>query len=406
MRQTDPRAASGGPTGGPIGAPSNGHRSVDYGRGGIFQSARFLYSFIRKEFLHVFRDRKTLLMLFGLPIAQIVLFGFALSNEIKDSNIALVDYSRDAVTTRLIGKIEASHYFDIRRTLLTANQLQAAFKKGDIKMAVIFPANFGDDLMHTGKATLQVIADASDPNQATTITNYLESIVTDYNGELAAAARQPLQILPHVQMLYNPELRGAPNFVPGVMALVLMLVCTMMTSVAIVREKELGTMEILLVSPFKPVYIIISKLMPNLIISVVNLVIILVLSKVCLDLPVKGSVTLLVFCSVLFILTCLSIGLLLSISAKTQQAAMMGSLMGMMLPTMLLTGFLFPIENMPVFLQALANLVPSRWYFIIIKRVMLKGLGFASIWKETLILGGMCFALFAVSLRNFKIRLQ
>ena len=365
-----------------------------------------LFIFIRKEFLHVFRDRKTLLMLFGLPIAQIVLFGFALSNEIKDSRIALVDYSKDAVTTRLIGKIEASHYFDIRRSLAGGEELNAAFKRGDIKMAVIFPAGFGDDLIHTGKATLQVIADASDPNQATTITNYLQSIVTDYNAELAGNAQQSMQILPAMQFLYNPELRGAPNFVPGVMALVLMLVCTMMTSVAIVREKELGTMEILLVSPFKPIYIIISKLAPNLLISIVNLFIILILSDVFLDLPVQGSVLLLVFCSILFIMTSLSIGLLLSINAKTQQAAMMGSLMGMMLPTMLLTGFLFPIENMPVFLQVLSNLVPSRWYFIIVKRVMLKGLGFGDVWKETLILGGMCLLLFGISLRRFKIRLQ
>lgn len=354
----------------------------------------------------MFRDRKTLLMLFGLPIAQIVLFGFALSNEIKDSRIALVDYSKDAVTTRLIGKIEASHYFDIRRSLASGDELNAAFKRGDIKMAVIFPQHFGDDLIHTGKAAIQVIADASDPNQATTITNYLETIVTDYNAELALNAAQPMRIEPEMQMLYNPELRGAPNFVPGVMALVLMLVCTMMTSVAIVREKELGTMEILLVSPFKPIYIIISKLAPNLLISIVNLFIILVLSDVFLDLPVKGSVLLLVGCSILFILTSLSIGLLLSINAKTQQAAMMGSLMGMMLPTMLLTGFLFPIENMPVPLQVLSNLVPSRWYFIIIKRVMLKGLGFEAVWKETLILLGMSTLLFAISLRNFKIRLQ
>ncbi len=365
-----------------------------------------LFTFIRKEFLHVFRDRKTLLMLFGLPIAQIVLFGFALSNEIKDSRIALVDYAKDAVTTRLIGKVEASHYFDIRRSLAGGNELQAAFKRGDIKMAVIFPANFGDDLIHTGKATVQVIADASDPNQATTITNYFQSIVTDYNAELAANAEQPMQITAEMQMLYNPELRGAPNFVPGVMALVLMLVCTMMTSVAIVKEKEMGTMEILLVSPFKPIYIIISKLAPNLLISIVNLFIILILSDIFLDLPVRGSVLLLVFCSILFIMTSLSIGLLLSINAKTQQAAMMGSLMGMMLPTMLLTGFLFPIENMPLFLRVLANLVPSRWYFIIVKRVMLKGLGFGDVWKETAILAGMCIFLFAISLRNFKIRLQ
>lgn len=367
---------------------------------------RQLIIFIRKEFLHVFRDRKTLLMLFGLPIAQIVLFGFALSNEIKDSKIAIVDYSKDATTTRFISKIEASSYFDIQRTLSSADQLQTAFKKGDIKMAIIFPVNFGDDLQHTGKANMQVIADASDPNQATTITNYLDQIIADFNAGLAATAGQPMQIIPQNQMLYNPELRGAPNFVPGVMALVLMLVCTMMTSVAIVKEKELGTMEILLVSPFKPIYIIISKLAPNLLISVLNLFIILLLSYLFLDLPVKGSLLLLVTCSILFILTSLSIGLLLSINAKTQQAAMMGSLMGMMLPTMLLTGFLFPIENMPLPLQILSNLVPSRWYFIIVKRVMLKGLGIASVWRETMILTGMCLVLFAISLRKFKIRLQ
>jgi ABC-2 type transport system permease protein len=367
---------------------------------------RQLFVFIKKEFLHVFRDRKSLLMLFGLPIAQIVLFGFALSNEIKNTRIVVVDYSRDAVTTQVIDKISSSVYFDIQRSLMSADQIQAAFKKGDIRMAVIFPEHFGDDLVHTGKATVQVIADASDPNQATAITNYITQIIGDYNAQLAQNAGQAMQILPALQMMYNPELRGAPNFVPGVMALVLMLVCTMMTSVAIVREKELGTMEILLVSPFKPLYIIISKLVPNLLISVVNLFIILILSYFFLDLPVKGSVLLLVFCSGLFILTSLSIGLLLSINAKTQQAAMFGSLMGMMLPTMLLTGFLFPIENMPLVLRLLSNLVPSRWYFIIVKDVMLKGLGIGAVWKETLILAGMSVALFAVSIRRFKIRLQ
>jgi ABC-2 type transport system permease protein len=365
-----------------------------------------LIVFIKKEFLHVFRDRKTLLMLFGLPIAQIVLFGFALSNEIKNSKIVVVDYSKDPVSTQLTAEIAASKYFNVARSLSNARGLEAAFKKGDIKMAVIFPEHFSDDLIHTGKATLQVIADASDPNQATTVTNYLSQIVTSFNARLAQAAGQPLQIGSQTRMLYNPELRGAPNFVPGVMALVLMLVCTMMTSVSIVREKELGTMEILLVSPFKTVYIIIAKLMPNLLISIFNLFVILILSDVFLDLPVKGSLLLLLVDSILFIMTSLSIGLLLSINAKTQQAAMMGSLMGMMLPTMLLTGFLFPIENMPLPLQWLANAVPSRWYFIIVKRVMLKGMGLGSVWKESSILAGMAILLFTISLRRFKIRLQ
>ena len=273
-------------------------------------------------------------------------------------------------------------------------------------MAVIFPENFGSDLIHTGAATLQVIADASDPNQATTVTNYLTQVVGSFNARLARASGQSMQINTQTRMLYNPELRGAPNFVPGVMALVLMLVCTMMTSVSIVREKELGTMEILLVSPLKPIAVIVAKLLPNLLISVVNLFIILVLSDVFLDLPVRGSLLLLLLDSILFILTSLSIGLLISIGAKTQQAAMMVSLMGMLLPTLLLTGFLFPIDNMPLPLQWISNVVPSRWYFIIVKNVMLKGLGFASVWKETLVLAGMCLFLFTISLRRFKIRLQ
>jgi ABC-2 type transport system permease protein len=365
-----------------------------------------LIVFIKKEFLQVFRDKQTLLMLFGLPIAQIVLFGFALSNEVKGSKIVITDYSKDAVTTRIIGKITASQYFTVEQSLQNADQLQAAFRKGTIKMAVVFPANFAEDLARTGKASVEIIADASDPNEGTTVANYMTQIINDYNLELDSIAGQPLQIVPDILNLYNPQLSGPPNFVPGVMALVLMLVCTMMTSVAIVKEKELGTMEILLVSPFKTLYIIIAKLTPNLLISIVNFFIIILLSSVFLDLQVKGSLLLLTFCSILFILTSLSIGLLLSIYSSTQQGAMMGALMGMMLPTMLLTGFLFPIDNMPLALQWLANIVPSRWYFIIVKNVMLKGLGFASIWKETLILLGMCVILFGISLQKFKIRLQ
>ncbi|MFN8285037.1 MAG: ABC transporter permease [Chitinophagales bacterium] len=365
-----------------------------------------LFVFIKKEFKHVFRDRKSLLMLFGLPITQIILFGFALSNEIKDSQIVIADYAKDNVSRAIVDKISASRYFDIEESLQSAKQLESAFKKGTIKLAVIIPANFADDLLHTNKATIQVIADASDPNIATTITNYISQIVSDYNVSTGNISLQPLQIIPEVRMLYNPELRGAPNFVPGVMALVLMLVCTMMTSVAIVKEKELGTMEILLVSPFKVINIIISKLTPYLLISVMNLIIILVLSVNFLDLEIKGSVVLLIAESILFILTALAVGLYLSINAQTQQAAMMSSMMGMMLPTMILTGFLFPVENMPIGMQWLANIVPARWYFIIIKKIMLKGLGFSSVWKETLILASMTIFLFAVSLRKFKTRLE
>jgi len=362
--------------------------------------------FVRKEFLQVFRDKKTLLMLFGLPIAQIILFGFAMTNEVTNSKIVVADYAKDVASQEIINKIEASNYFEVEKSLPSHKEIEDAFKEGKIRMAVIFPANFYNDLLHFNKAQIQVIADASDPNNAIALTNYITSIITDYQSQLAKPNAGSYKIVPEMRMLYNPELRGAPNFVPGVMALVLLLVCTMMTAVSIVREKEMGMMEVLLVSPFKPLYIILSKAVPYLIISLVNLVIILVLSVFALGLPIKGSILLLFFESTLFIITALSMGLLISISTDTQMAAMMGSQMTMMLPSMLLTGFMFPIDNMPWPLRFLSNFVPSRWYYIIVKDVMLKGLGFSSIWQETLILMAMSVFLLALSLRTFKIRLS
>ncbi len=361
--------------------------------------------FVKKEFHHVFRDKKTLLVLFGLPIVQIILFGFALTTEVKKSQIVIVDYSKDMATTQLIHKIEASDYFEVQKTVMSHEDIEKAFKEGKIKLAVIFPANFNADLLHINKAQMQIIADASDPNTAVTLTNYLTIIVGDYQSSLMKNSNIPYRIQPEIRMLYNPELKGAHNFVPGVMALVLMLICVMMTSISIVREKELGTMEILLVSPFKPVYVILAKAVPYLILSWMNITSILLLSVFVLELPIQGSLLLLVAESTLFILTSLSLGLLVSVGSKSQQEAMTTSLMGMLLPTMLLTGFMFPIENMPLALQFISNAVPSRWYYIIVKNIMLKGLGFSSIWKETLILFGMMVLFLAITFKKFKIRL-
>lgn len=364
-----------------------------------------LFLFIKKEFAHVFRDRKSLLMLFGLPITQIVLFGFALSNEVKNTKIVIADYSKSEASAELIRRIEASNYFETERSLSSAKEIESSFQGGKIHLAVIFPAEFNNDLAHSGRATIQVIADASDPNLATTLNGYITSVVRDYTSELNKDTHLPYAIIPEVRMLYNPELRGAPNFVPGVMSLILMLVCVMMTSISIVREKELGTMEVLLVSPFRPLMVIISKAIPYLILSVVNVVSILLLSVYLLDVTIKGSVLLLMAESILFIFTALSLGILISTRTTSQQAAMMISLMGMMLPTLLFTGFMFPIENMPIPLQVISNIVPSRWYYAIVKDVMIKGLGFSAIWKETLILFGMTIFFLAISLKNFKIRL-
>ncbi|CAG4993502.1 putative multidrug ABC transporter permease YbhS [Dyadobacter sp. CECT 9275] len=363
-------------------------------------------AFIVKEFYHVFRDKKSLLLLFGLPIVQIVLFGFALTNEIKNSKIAILDYSRDEASIQIIGRITASRYFELEKSLSHPHQLEASFKEGKIKMAMVIPANFNKELLHLHKAAIQIIADGSDPNTANTLTNYLTNIIQEYQVEISGGAVPGYRIQPEIRMLYNPQLKGAPNFVPGVMSLVLLLICVMMTSISIVREKELGTMEILLVSPFQPILVILSKAVPYLLLSLINLIVILLLSVFALELPINGSVLLLFAVSTLYIVTSLSLGLLISTVTASQQAAMLISLMGMMLPTMLFTGFMFPIENMPWPLQMISRIVPSRYYYVIVKAIMIKGLGLAYIWKETLILFGMTVFLLSVSLRKFRIRLE
>ncbi|MDP5201916.1 ABC transporter permease [Flavobacterium sp. DG2-3] len=365
-----------------------------------------LLAFIRKEFYHVFRDRRTLLILFGLPVVQIILFGFALSSEVKNIGIAIQDNSHDIYTEKIIRKIESSSYFKVENPILNYKDIENRFKDGSIKCAVIFPSNFGSDLQRLGGAKIQVIADASDPNTATIVTNYLNVIVRDYQQELNPSVGLNYQIVPELRQLYNEEQNGSLNFIPGVIALIFMIVSTALTSVAVVREKELGTMEILLVSPFKPIMVLIAKAIPYLVLSVINFILIILLSVYLLDVEIKGSFVLLFAESILFIITCLSLGLLISNVTASQQTAMLISMMGMMLPTLLLTGFMFPLENMPWIFQAISHLIPSHYYYIIVKAVMLKGLGFSYIWKETLILVGMTILLLFISLKKFKIRLS
>ncbi len=361
--------------------------------------------FVRKEFYHVFRDKKTLLLLFGMPIAQIILFGFALTNEVKNSKIIVCDYANDRASHRIIEKLEVNKSFEIEKAILSHQEIEKSFRKGNIKLAIVFPNNFNNDLIHLNSAQVQIIADASDPNTANTLTSYTSNIILDYQKELNGSQMAPMRINTQMRMIYNPELKGATNFVPGVMALVLLLVCVLMTSVSIVKEKELGTMEVLLVSPFNPIMVIISKAVPYFFLSLINLTIILLLSISILDMPINGSLLLLYMESSLLILTALSLGLLISNITDSQQSAMLISLMGMLLPTMMFTGFMFPLENMPLPLQIISNIIPSKWYYIIVKSIMIKGLGFSAIWKETLILFGMTVFLLTISIRKFKIRL-
>ena len=362
-------------------------------------------SFVRKEFYHIWRDRRTMFILLAMPIIQIIIFGFALTNEVKNAKIAILDQSHDAVTTRLLNEISASRYFDVQANLHTQNEIAEVFRAGKAKMVIVLPVNFQSDLKHLNAANVQLIADASDPNTATTLINYASAVIRDYNQQLLQQQQIPYVINTEVRMLYNPQLKGAYSFVPGVMAMVLMLVCTMMTAITIVREKEMGTMEIMLVSPVQPLKIVTAKAVPYLLLSIVNIISILLLSVFVLDVPIKGSLILLMAESILFTITCLSFGLFISAVTDSQQTAMFISLTGMFLPTVMLSGFMFPIENMPIPLQVISHLVPARWYYQLVRAVMIKGLGIAGVWKETLILAGMTVFLLLLAIRKFKIRL-
>lgn len=360
--------------------------------------------FSYKEWLHIWRDRKTLFILFIMPLVQILLFGFALSNEVRNADIGVLDPSRDAFSTMMTERFDASRYFTIRKKFSNINEVQKAFEDGDVKMAVIFENGAEDRLHAQNKATIQLIADATDPNTATTLVMYANSIIGAYQKELINQDL-PYTISPQVRMLYNPQLKASYNFVPGVMAMILLLVCTMMTSISIVREKESGTMELLLASPLPPLLILVAKAVPYLLVSAVNIISILVLSIYVLDLPVAGSFALLLLTSVLFTITSLCLGLLISTISNTQRTAMMISLVGLFMPTLLLSGFMFPIENMPLPLRLISQVVPARWYFVIVKNVMIKGLGMAYIWKEVAVLAGMTLFFIILAFRSFKLRL-
>ncbi len=364
------------------------------------------FSFIKKEFYHIWRDKRTMFILLGMPIVQIIIFGFALTNEVKNAEIAILDQSKDAATSQLISKINASRYFTIAAILHNPDEIEKTFQTNKAKIVLVLPANFSADLKHLNKAQIQLIADASDPNTATTLINYATAIITDYQQQINATAQIPFQINTQVRMLYNPQLKGAYSFVPGVMAMVLMLVCTMMTAITIVREKETGTMEVMLVSPVQPMKIVIAKAVPYLLLSFINISSILLLSVFVLGVPINGSLLLLMSESILFTITCLSFGLLISSLTDSQQTAMFIALTGMFLPTVMLSGFMFPIENMPLPLRVLSNIVPSRWFYQIVSAVMIKGIGFAGVWKQTLILTGMTLFLLTLAIKKFKIRLE
>jgi ABC-2 type transport system permease protein len=366
---------------------------------------RFL-GFIIKEFHHIFRDKRTLLVLFGLPIIQMLLFGYLITNELRDVRIAVLDHSKDRVTREITEKLTASGYFIIEKNLRSEKEIEACLREGVIREVVVFEPGFERRLEREGKASVQVITDASEANSANMMYNYTAGIIRDHVAKMNRANASSMQIIPVTRMVYNESLEGAYMFVPGTMAMILMLISALLTSVSIAREKEMGTMEVLLVSPLKPVQIILGKVVPYVLLSLVNAICIIALGYFVFGLPMAGSLTLLMAECMLFILMALSLGIMISSITSSQQVAMFISLLGLMFPTILLSGFIFPIENMPRVLQWLCYILPPTHFIVIIKNIMLKGVGIEYVWKDTLYLAGITIFFIAVSAKKFKLRLD
>jgi ABC-2 type transport system permease protein len=366
-----------------------------------------LMAFIRKEFLHIFRDYRTLIILFGLPAAQILIFGYAVRTDLTNAGIAVLDNSRDEISRDLILKLDASKFFDIKYYLNSYDEIDPAFRKGVIKAAVVFPEDMAARLTREGNATVSIIADGSEANNANLVAGYTSAILNEYSAGMTKAVTSSMPVInTDVRMFFNPNLESHFMFVPGVITLILILISALMTSVTIVREKEFGSMEVLLVSPLKPWQIIVGKVTPYFFLSLVDVIVILLMAWFVFGLPVRGSIALLIAECMLYILLGLSIGTLVSTVARKMENAIFISFLGLMLPSILLSGFIFPIENMPKIYDYVSLFLPPRWFVEIIRTIMIKGAGFGYVWKETLVLVVMTLFFMILSARKFKLRLE
>ncbi len=362
--------------------------------------------FVRKEFYHILRDKRTLLILFGLPIMLVIIFGYALNNDLKNVPIAILDQSKDSNSIKLTNKLLSSGYFVLVANLKSEKDIENAFKEGKIKMILTFPPNFSNELFHNKKANVQLIADATEINTATSITGYASAIINDYNVQTFGENTSPIGLNISNRMIFNQRLLSVYVFIPGVIGLVILIISALLTSITLTREKETGTMELLSISPLNPFTIIIGKVVPYLLLTILNCFIIILMGIYIFHLPMNGSVILLALECVLYITTCLSVGILISTNVDTQQAAMFTSLVSLMMPSMLLSGFIFPLESLPIALQYMSQIIPTTHFINAIKLIMIKGSGLEIVWKQTLISLAMIVVFLGISIIKIKKKYQ
>lgn len=365
-----------------------------------------LRGFIIKEFHHILRDRQTLSILLLLPLAQVVLFGFALRTDVRDVRLLIVDPTPDQASLELRSRFAASDLFDIVQVLPASDRLADWFERGAADQAIVLEPRLTHALRRGDGAQVLIITDTSDPNIGSTMQAYATAIIQSYEHELRTRTGQSITIVPNTRMRFNPTLESVNLFIPGLIALVLTVVAALMSAISLSREKERGTLEILLVSPLRPWQIIVGKMLPYMLLGFAIVLSVIAAAWLIFRVPFRGSVTLLLAESLLFIVTSLGLGVLIASRTNSQRTAMMGALVGLMMPSTILSGMIFPIASMPAWLQPVTNVIPAKWFVLISRGIMLKGVGIEYLWQETLILGGMTLLLVVAAVRSFDIRLS
>ena len=361
--------------------------------------------FVRKETLHLLRDRQTLAILILLPVVQVLIFGFAVRTDVREIPIVVVDPTPDVATLELRERVAASERFRLVAVAPSTRELDSQFQEGSVRQALVLPRDVERRLGRGDTLAVQLLTDGSDPNTGGIMQGYATAVLRRWHADATPAARG-LRIEVATRMRFNPTLESAHLFVPGLVAFVLTIVSALMTAISITREKETGTMEMLLVSPIRPAAIVAGKVTPYIVLGFVSVLLVLVAARAVFEMPLQGSLLLLLAESGLYIVTSLALGIVISTRAPTQRTAMLAALAGLLMPTLMLSGFIFPLESLPSPLQALSHIVPARWFLVVVRGIMLKGAGLPTLWQETLILAGMTVLLLIAGSRRLTIRLD
>jgi len=368
-------------------------------------TTKALGGLLRKEIYHVLRDRRTLAVITLMPIVQVIIFGYAIRTDVDHVRLAIVDPAPDAATLELRSRFGATDTFRVTATLPAAHDLEPLFRRGLVQGAVLIEPGFGDNLGRGLPADVLIVTDATEPNTGSVVQAYVLQVIQAYERERGATS-SAVRLVPSVRMRFNPTRESSNLFVPGLMAFVLTIISSLMTAITITREKETGTMETLLVSPLRPWQIIVGKVAPYLAIGFVSVLGVIVEARLVFNVPLRGSLVLLLAEGLLFILVSLSLGILISARTSSQRLAMMGVFLTTLLPNVLLSGFIFPVESMPAVLQWISFIFPGRWFVVIARGIMLKGVGVEYLWRETLYIALLATVLLAASVRSFRERLE